>query len=331
MSAIKPTLPASHATALAAARRVLGGVPGAVAARGAGAPLDLPRDAGDPPRLDRAPALEPGDDRPRVVPPLTGELTRAFLDGVQRTERVGYAAGVVPLVQATCAAVVRVRDAEGRLHTWANGLARTVALYAPRAMLGADVIRALEDAGFTLRDTAPDAGTTGVHPLSLDRAALDAVRTDRAQLERALAERWVADGDGWLWVDGPLPGDAASRAPNVFGVVKSHRTLYADDDRLEPLLALRAGERSRVFDREAATRVRVASWYLRLRNPEGEGPLHGLVRIEAAISEAPVGPRADSISALVLAERQPLARPDPRWDVMAYPIRDAEAVLKALL
>ena len=28
---------------------------------------------------------------------------------------------------------------------------------------------------------------------------------------------------------------------------------------------------------------------------------------------------------------RPLARPDPRWDVMAYPIRDAEAALKALL
>ena len=66
-------------------------------------------------------------------------------------------------------------------------------------------------------------------------------------------------------------------------------------------------------------------------NPAGQGPLYGLVRLEAAITDAPVSPRADAISALVLADRWPLARPDPRWDVMAYPIRDAERVLKAVL
>lgn len=157
------------------------------------------------------------------------------------------------------------------------------------------------------------------------------MRIDRAHLERTLADRWIADGDGWLWVDGPLPRDSASRAERVFGVVKSHRTLYAEGERLEPVFALRAGERSRAFALDATTRVRVASWYLRWRDPGGQGPLYGLVRIEAAITEAPVGSRADAISARVLADRWPLARPDPRWDVMAYPIRDAERVLKAVL
>lgn len=330
MNATLPPASANHASALAAARRALAAVPGASASRGSGAPLDLPRESGDAPRLDRAPALEPGDDAPRTVPPLAGPLTRAFLDGVQRTERAGYA-GAVPIVHASCAAVLRVRDAEGRLRTWTNGFARSDALYAPVSLLAAEVVRALEATALGLRDTAADGSAGAHHPMSLDRAALDLVRTDRAQLERTLAERWVQDGDGWLWVDGPLPGDTTSRAANVFGVVKSHRTLYADEGRLEPILALRAGERSRVFALEATTRVRVASWYLRLRNGTGDGPLHGLVRIEAAITESPVGPRADGISALVLAERQPLARPDPRWDVMAYPIRDAESVLKALL
>ncbi len=330
MSTTLPSLAVNHAAALAAARRALSAVPGASASHGAGAPLDLPRESGDAPRLDRAPALEAGDDVPRIVPAHSGPLTRAFLDGVQRTERVGYA-GAIPIVHASCAAVVRVRDATGRLHTWEHGRARSDALYAPVALLPADVVRALEASGLGVRDTAVDASADGLHPLSLDRAALDLVRTDRAHLERALAERWVQDGDGWLWVDGPMPGDATSRAAHAFGVVKSHRTLYADGGRLEPILSLRAGERSRVFALEATTRVRVASWYLRLRDGAGQGPLHGLVRVEAAITEAPVGPRADTISALVLAERQPLARPDPRWDVMAYPIRDAEAVLKAVL
>ncbi len=321
----------NHSAALAAARRALGAVPGAVAAQAGGAPLDLPRDAGDAPRLDRAPILEGGDDAPRTVPPLRGFLTRAFLDGVQRTDRAGYLGAAVPIVLASCAAVVRVRDGDGRLHTWPQGMVRRDAYYAPRALLSNEAIAALEATGFDVRDTMPDAGRAALHPLSLDRAALDQVRTDRAQLERALADRWTREGDGWLWIDGPLPGDDASRAEHLFGVVKSHRTLYADGDRLEPLFALRAGERSRVFALEAATRVRVASWYLRLRDNVGQGPLYGLVRIEAAITAEAVGTRADQISGLVLAERQPLARPDPRWDVMAYPIRDAEVVLKALL
>ena len=320
----------NHAAALAAARRALGSVAGAVAASGGGAPLDLPREAADAPRLDRAPPLEAGPDMPRSVPALDGALTRAFLDGVQRTERAGYA-GAIPLVHASCAAIVRVRDADGRMRNWSGGFARLDAVYAPLALLAPAVIAALQAVALPLRDTQPAAGAAALHPLALDRAALDAVRTDRAHLERALAERWVTDGDGWLWVDGPMPGDAASRSPRLFGVIKSHRTLYTDGDRLEPILALRAGQRSRVFALEAATRVRVASWYLRLRDPGGAGPLHGLVRVEAAVIDEPVGPRADQISALVLAERQPLSRPDPRWDVMAYPIRDVEAVLKAVL
>lgn len=324
----------THAAGLAAARRVLGASPGAEASHGSAAPLDLPREQGDAPRLDRALPLEGGDEAPRTVPPATGSLTRAFLDGVQRTERAGYA-GAVPIVHASCAAVVRRRDADGRLRSWPGGLMRSDAVYAPLALLDPSVRAALEGAGLPLRDTFardPVAGAApNVHPLALDRAALDAVRTDRARLERTLAERWIAEGDGWLWVDGPLPGDSASRAPQLFGVVKSHRTLYAEGERLEPIFLLRPGERTRAFALEATTRVRVASWYLRLRDAAGQGPLYGLVRIEAAITDAPVGPRADAISALVLADRWPLARPDPRWDVMAYPIRDAERVLKAVL
>ena len=340
--------PTSHAVALAAARRALDGVAGAQAARGSAAHLDPPRQQTDAPRVDRVTPLEGGLDVARVVPPLDGPLARAFLDGVQRTERAGYA-GVVPIVHASCAAVVRVRDPDGRLATWSGGLVRHDAIYVPESLLGGPVLEALAATGLALRDTqggdaatgaaatgdaatgAAATGAAALHPLALDRAALNAVRTDRSRLERTLAERWITDGDGWLWVDGPLPGDAASRAPRIFGVIKSHRTLYAEGDQLQPIFALAAGERSRVFAVDAATRVRVASWYLRLRDPAGQGPLHGLVRIEAAITEAEVSARADTISAMVLADRAPLARPDARWDVMAYPIRDAEAVLRAVL
>ena len=39
----------------------------------------------------------------------------------------------------------------------------------------------------------------------------------------------------------------------------------------------------------------------------------------------------DEISRWVLAERAPLAKPDPRWPAMIYPIHYVERVLKPLV
>ncbi len=39
---------------------------------------------------------------------------------------------------------------------------------------------------------------------------------------------------------------------------------------------------------------------------------------------------ADTASAWLLAERSPIARPDARWDVMPYAIRDCEVYLRAV-
>jgi hypothetical protein len=40
--------------------------------------------------------------------------------------------------------------------------------------------------------------------------------------------------------------------------------------------------------------------------------------------------RATEISGWLLAERSPLAKPDSRWDVMPYAIRDCEVYLRAV-
>ncbi len=45
---------------------------------------------------------------------------------------------------------------------------------------------------------------------------------------------------------------------------------------------------------------------------------------------ATVEARADDVSAWLLAERSPLAKPDARWDVMPYAIRDCEVYLRAV-
>ena len=116
--------------------------------------------------------------------------------------------------------------------------------------------------------------------------------------------------------------------------MKSHRTLYASGVALDAVLALARGDRSSVFRIAARERSAVHSWYLRLRDPAGQHALHGLVRVEVAALEsgrAAIAGRADAISRWVLAETAPLALPDPRWDVMSYPVRDCEEFLRAII
>ncbi|MBI2797242.1 MAG: hypothetical protein HYX65_11110 [Gemmatimonadetes bacterium] len=331
---------AGQAALLAMARRTLGAAsPRALVSGAGGAPMEVARDARDEARLSPARVIEGDTVRAHRVAGEPDATFGAFLDGIQRTERVGYL-DAAPIVLGSVAAVVRERH-EGRLRTWGGGFARETRVYLPLALLPADVPAQFEERGFAIADTlagrrdrAVDR-SAGPHPLELERAACDAIREHRGAMERRLADAWVERGPGALCVDGPLPGDAASRSPAVTGVVKSHRELQVAGEALRVVLALAAGERSSVLERTSATRVSVATWYLRLRDPAGRHPLWGLVRVEAA--HAPGGDgvalaaRADAVSRMVLAESRPLALPDSRWDVMVYPIRDCEEFLRASL
>jgi hypothetical protein len=53
------------------------------------------------------------------------------------------------------------------------------------------------------------------------------------------------------------------------------------------------------------------------------------MRIEAHRDTPPES--VDEISRWILAERAPLAKPDPRWAAMIYPIHYVEKVLKPLV
>jgi hypothetical protein len=72
----------------------------------------------------------------------------------------------------------------------------------------------------------------------------------------------------------------------------------------------------------------VFSWALRLWPWEGRDLLHGLVRIEAAPTDATLA-AADQLSRWLLAERAPVSAPDPRWDRMLYGIHAVEVGLRA--
>ena len=274
----------------------------------------------------------------------------AFVDGVQESRAVAYL-GVIPVVHARVAAVVRARVGR-RLVTWGDGARVDEAVYLPLGMCDPSAGTSLLSAGLRVIDTTDDAiAGDEVHPQQLLRRALQLVQRQREKLERELAEQWCraairfadapgASGDGAhaaLYVDGGLPSPAVVLASRLaVGVVKSHHTLYTTGGALNTVMSLGAGERSSIFVVKTWWREPVASWYLRLRDPRGRDPLWGLARVEASLPTIEGGPasaddRADEVSRWVLAESAPLSLPDSRWDTMAYGIRDCEVYLRATL
>ena len=295
----------------------------------AGAPLEL-RPAFD----DAAPRVEPvtpleGDRLAvRVVPGAPEPGIRAFLDGIQRSQVVTHI-GAVPLVHGAVAAAVRRREAR-QLRTWGEARRRE-ALVLPVTALAPALVASLGAVIPLVDTTAGEPTPPSGHPQDLAARALTAVQRMREAEELALLAAWVAEGDGPLLVDGGISGSPeGARADAVIGVVKSHRTLYAAPAELPLVLGLREGERTTAVTLHSPRRNPVASWYLRLRDPGARSPLFGLVRVEVA----PTGDltaRADAVSRWVLAERAPIALPDPRWDVMVYGIRECEEYLTAIL
>jgi len=190
--------------------------------------------------------------------------------------------------------------------------------------------------GLRVVDTLERRKPESSHPFALRDAAIHAVQEDRELVERELAEHWCDRGArGELFLDGAITGsDIVALSPLAVGVIKSHRTLYAEGEDLRCVLRLAAGERSSVFRITSRRRTPVASWYLRLRQTTGHDPLWGLVRVEVAeergASSSKVGKRANEVSRWVLAESLTLAVPDARWDKMVYGIRDCEEFLRAI-
>lgn len=306
----------------------------------------------DPPRLRASLPVEGHAVRVRAVgspavdAPGDGLAFAAFLDGTQHSRPLGWPEGL-PVVFGTVAAVVRERR-NRRLTTWGAGPRLERRIYAPLSLLSAPGAAAVRDAaselpGVQLVDTtAPDrsagAAPPSPHPAALVERALAMVKEDRERAEKQVAELWCGRGEGLLFVDGGIQeSEIVARASCVVGVVKSHRTLYAEGDALRAVLALRVGERTtavRVGD-AAGRRVPVASWYLRLRDASGRDPMFGLVRVEVAMPDAAADPagftaHADAVSRAVLAEVAPVALPDGRWDRLVYGIYDCERFLRAL-
>lgn len=328
-------------------RAILDVVPASPLLGDAGPSLEVLPSAPEQPRIASAGLIEGSAMRARRVVHEPRAAFAAFLDGTQKSRVAQYLPGGIPIIHGTVAAVVRAR-LNRRMTTWRRPILHH-GVYAPRRAIPADLWDALDDRihAFDDRlelidtsepaDDAPASSPTSTHPFSLLEQAVHRVQQERERAEQRLAEDWCAVEQGILFVDGGISGsDAVAGASCVVGVVKSHRTLYADGDALRLVLALRRGERSSAFRIVRSWRAPVASWYLRLRDPAGHDPMWGLVRIEIADpartggDPTRIGDRADEVSAWVLAEAAPLSLPDGRWDKMAYGVRDCEEFLRAV-
>lgn len=292
----------------------------------------------EPARFARSTMIEGQSLVRRTVPGDRQVGFDAFLDGVQ-SSRVLLHDAAIPIVHGSVGAVVRVRH-ERRLSTWQH--LSEARVYAPRGLLGSATNGMLDSLDVAVVDTTPRRDDGAVdedaqHPLMLADIAVHAVQGHRETLEQRLADSWAGAGEDILFMDGGISGDArVAAAPNIVGVVKSHRVLYGDTTAVRTILSLVEGERSTVFTIGLPERRRapVASWYLRLRDAAGRDPLWGMVRVEIApptgADASKVGARADEVSRWILAEVAPLSLPDSRWDTMVYGIRDCEQFLRAI-
>jgi hypothetical protein len=222
-----------------------------------GSPLEHMAPDGPPPRLVHADIIEGGVMRARRVFGDPVVRFAAFLDGTQTSHVVAYADGA-PLVLGTVAAVVRQRR-NRRLTTWQRPVVER-RLYASLRVLAPDQRRALEALDVGIVDTTPHSGDPSVHPFTLRDEAVHRVQEDRERAEQRLGEAWCSHEHEPLLIDGGISGsEKVAISECVVGVVKSHRTLYAEGEALQTIFRLRRGERSSVLRITSHKRVPIAS------------------------------------------------------------------------
>ena len=252
-------------------------------------------------------------------PPEDWPETVAYLDGIQRSEIIGYA-GSAPLFVAELAAAVRERR-DRRLQTVVEAR-RTVVLARPAALAAAgDALGSVE--AVPLPDGDP------AHPLRDLQNAGEALDQERAALEIVVGGRYRARSDGWLVVDGTLSVSPQwAQDPRMVSISKSHSILPFDGADLEQYLRLPCGHRSSMFAPATRNLAPVRSWGLRLWPWDRKDLLYGLVRVEVAPSNGSAD-RADAISRWIMADRAPVSAPDRRWDRLLYGMYSVEQYLKA--
>ncbi len=305
---------------------------------------------GGPDHLEGTPrAVDPG------APDGTSRLCY-FLDGVQSTHEVGRI-GPVPIVATTVAAAI-INRCDRRFSRMPFEIPPSVvrAIILP---LGADervdafhdlllregLDKLYEELPISSADLVLDSteyATSRPDPsdyVSMRAIAFGRARSLRERLESEMLRQWegddrvLEDEEGWIAVDGQLR-DVREANRRVVGLIKSVARPEFRGEEVSVLLDLEAGKRTTSFTPGWQTSLtpieQRTSWYLRMwPQQRGADALGSLMRIEAPRDTG--SEMVDEISRWLLAERAPLAKPDPRWPAMIYPIHYVEKILKPLV
>jgi hypothetical protein len=279
-----------------------------------------------------------------------------FLDGVQSSREIGRIDMAPVIIATVAAAIVNRCDRLFSRMPLESPPVLVQAVVLPRSAGDAKVeafSELLLEAGFS--ELGPDETPSSPH-LVLDSAEYMAetdpsdyvgmrerarvrVRALRERLEGGMLREWelddrtLEDRDAWIAVDGQLK-DIRESNRRAIGLIKSvARPEFVGKD-VGMLLDLEPGMRTTSFIPDWQLRrdpsERRTSWYLRVWPPQhGADALGSLMRVEAPRDTTPE--MVDEISRWILAERAPLAKPDPRWPAMIYPIHYVEKILKPLV
>ena len=279
-----------------------------------------------------------------------------FLDGVQSSREIGRIEMAPVIVATVAAAIVNRCDRRFSRMPLKSPPALVQAVILPRSAGDARVEAFWElllEAGFS--ELGPDETPSSPH-LVLDSAQYMAetdpsdyvgmrerarvrVRALRERLEGGMLREWelddrtLEDRDAWIAVDGQLENIRESNR-RAIGLIKSvARPEFVGKD-VGMLLDLEPGMRTTSFIPDWQITLdpgkQRTSWYLRMWPPQrGADALGSLMRVEAPRDLEP--DRINEISRWILAERAPLAKPDPRWPAMIYPIHYVEKILKPLV
>ena len=279
-----------------------------------------------------------------------------FLDGVQTTHEIGRI-GPVPIIVTSVAAAVVNRCDHRFSRMVMEGLPTVVRAVILPLDIGDERVGMLREllltegfmtlgyeeaphtANLVLSSTEHASPPDPADYVGMKEKAFGRARSLRERLEAELLRRWEGDDrvlgsdEDWIAVDGQLPW-AETPSPRAVGLIKSvARPEFGGED-TTMLLDLAQGMRTTSFvpgwQLRRATTDQRCSWYIRLwPSQRGADALGSLMRVEAPLDTKPE--EVDEITRWILAERAPLAKPDPRWPAMIYPIHHVEKILKPLV
>ncbi len=260
-----------------------------------------------------------------------------FEASVQRTQLVGhflYDGYEIPAHYCIIGALILERQGR-RFRVWEKPKTLECIL-APKKFL-ADSEELINAYGQDASVPFFDSGGVDLDYTQLRIAAVNFARTKKWDLRSELIQQWnfVNGGKGNLLLinDTILAVSNLRLTYEVAGFVKMTYVPFKGRENLPIFLSLDAYKRGVVMKIEEPSNPESVkySWFLRLRDPYGQSPEFGLVRIEiVAKSDNEAISKANELSEAIARERLPVTYPATDWDKLIFPHKLAEQYVESL-